>query len=818
MIPKTTAISLLTASILLCMVLFGCSGGGGPVAPEGTDAPAGGIPDEYTQGTILLSDADVLIPDTTKIFHHLDDANLLSVMDYGSVYTFYDGSETAARVQPGDVIVGCKDGGYIRRVVSVNNSQLGIIRFVTQHATINDAVERADININYRLSPHNVREVAGLISETSGNRAASDNPEHFFVEFTDVVIVDGDGDPGTTSDQASITGSLYFEPVITMEVDIEQWILRKLHFVADVEMRTDLDSKIGGDLSFVDESVEIATYYFESITFLADGLPVVMTPRLTVSIGLLAGLDSEVMTSASMDFTWQAGLHYWDGELTPIGEVAPTMDCNPVSCSGDVNVHTFVNPDMDFELYGEIGPTISAKAYTNLAGVAGGDPEWEISGGLQVDAGVVLDLPNAFMIDLDWQWPVLDYLNPMCFGEFTGWVFKPPTAVAVIQTPAPYYIGTEVTFDGTASYDNDEDGHAVLSWRWDYGEGDGYELPETTGIVSHTYNDPGAFYVQCRVTDNEGVADILDASLQVVVLDPSAPDPPGPPIDPTPISFTVTPDSENPSYIIANISALIDGQSAYNEFTHDNFFLVEDMVRREDFEVHLISEGSVTAGADIVFIQDISGSMGTEINGVKNSVIGFAQYLADQNLDVRLGCAGFRSGTTPDRFFDLSDDILAFQQFYGTLGATGGTEMDNDIILYSHNNMTWRPGAQRIYIDIGDEDIDRNSSSPNTSELIPMIQPATIHTICVNVGVTGWNPVELSTLTGGLHIPLPYDGNIDLTVLPLGETISSGYIMRWLDPNPGIATDHEVRIGVFRDELERLNNTPWREYTGIYPY
>jgi PKD repeat protein len=67
-------------------------------------------------------------------------------------------------------------------------------------------------------------------------------------------------------------------------------------------------------------------------------------------------------------------------------------------------------------------------------------------------------------------------------------------------------VGSEITFDGTASYD--PDGSPVSSYAWSFGDGDTGTGPNPT----HSYASAGKYFVVLTVTDKDGAID-SDATL-----------------------------------------------------------------------------------------------------------------------------------------------------------------------------------------------------------------------------------------------------------------------------------------------------------------
>ncbi|MCX6645304.1 MAG: PKD domain-containing protein [bacterium] len=89
-----------------------------------------------------------------------------------------------------------------------------------------------------------------------------------------------------------------------------------------------------------------------------------------------------------------------------------------------------------------------------------------------------------------------------------------PVAVAKAE-PNPQSIYQPVSFSGSESYDPDGGEIPLFEWDWD---NDG-TFDETGENVDHTWTESGTFFVQLRVTDDEGVTDLLDDPLQVVISD-----------------------------------------------------------------------------------------------------------------------------------------------------------------------------------------------------------------------------------------------------------------------------------------------------------
>ena len=100
--------------------------------------------------------------------------------------------------------------------------------------------------------------------------------------------------------------------------------------------------------------------------------------------------------------------------------------------------------------------------------------------------------------------------NLYAFQDSVG--FAPP--VAVLNAPPFGTIGIPVNFDATASFD--PDGTIVL-YELDV-DGDGtYDISNATGLFTYTYSIANPYWVQLRVTDNDGIQDTLDTPHLIMI-------------------------------------------------------------------------------------------------------------------------------------------------------------------------------------------------------------------------------------------------------------------------------------------------------------
>ncbi|MEE9525439.1 MAG: PKD domain-containing protein, partial [Candidatus Woesearchaeota archaeon] len=107
------------------------------------------------------------------------------------------------------------------------------------------------------------------------------------------------------------------------------------------------------------------------------------------------------------------------------------------------------------------------------------------------------------------------------FGGFLGdpisWSDDDPLPIEfppIAEARGPYYgeVGEFITFDGSASFD--PDGGALIEYSWDLGDG----ISSYLIYPRRTYDEPGTYYVELTVTDNEGRSD-TDSAYVVITED-----------------------------------------------------------------------------------------------------------------------------------------------------------------------------------------------------------------------------------------------------------------------------------------------------------
>ncbi len=141
------------------------------------------------------------------------------------------------------------------------------------------------------------------------------------------------------------------------------------------------------------------------------------------------------------------------------------------------------------------------------------------------------------------------------------------------------------------------------------------------------------------------------------------------------------------------------GQRITN-LSNENIFLYENDQRIREFSLSPDTTGGVTA-ADVVFVLDCSGSMGDDIDAVRNNIGEFADSLVARNIDLQLGVVTF--STTIDEVHDFTSNVEEFKSWLAGINLWGGRE--NSLgALYQATQLSFRENSKRTIVWITDED------------------------------------------------------------------------------------------------------------------
>ncbi|MFX0085763.1 MAG: VWA domain-containing protein [Candidatus Hodarchaeota archaeon] len=193
----------------------------------------------------------------------------------------------------------------------------------------------------------------------------------------------------------------------------------------------------------------------------------------------------------------------------------------------------------------------------------------------------------------------------------------------------------------------------------------------------------------------------------------------------------------------------------------------------------ILQENITSVSVDLLLIIDASGSMGEEINSVKQEITTLTNTLSQEIPNLRIGIIIYgwiKYGENPITMYQsgnqlpFTSDFNAVRNFINSLEASGGDEPWGDALYLANNYWDWRSDSQKLIIMVGDEDCDpgnivgRDETGDyyNGSQLVDEVHNLKEKGVIINTVVTD-NPsgiVEdqfewISRYTGGKSVYLP---------------------------------------------------------------
>lgn len=130
------------------------------------------------------------------------------------------------------------------------------------------------------------------------------------------------------------------------------------------------------------------------------------------------------------------------------------------------------------------------------------------------------------------------------------------------------------------------------------------------------------------------------------------------------------------------------------------------------------TDATLSVPVDIVLMIDCSGSMGDEIDAVRNNVQSFVKNMESRGADYRIG--GVLYGSMIYDTLHPTNDLDRFRDFADQAAAIGGDEISS-LAIREAASMRFRPDAQRVLVMITDDWVMQENSRLTESDLTEML-------------------------------------------------------------------------------------------------
>ncbi|MEJ5351504.1 MAG: T9SS type A sorting domain-containing protein [Melioribacteraceae bacterium] len=239
-----------------------------------------------------------------------------------------------------------------------------------------------------------------------------------------------------------------------------------------------------------------------------------------------------------------------------------------------------------------------------------------------------------------------------------------------------------------------------------------------------------------------------------------------------------------------NIQLNVSVDTFYNGISSlnlSNFKVFEDgTLQSENFNVIQPGQSGNARLADIVFIMDNSGSMGDEQSAVSNNVFNFVNNLASSGVDYALGLCRYGAlANSGNPIIEnngmLTSDADYFKNNLWKLNKTdGGKEPGYYAIKQTASSFNFRPGSQKIFIIITDEDPDQGGATIDEAISVCLENKITLFVLTNSNLYTKFTPI--TNVTNGEILDIRSDFNQILNYI--STVISNNYLVQYKSSDP----------------------------------
>ena len=314
----------------------------------------------------------------------------------GNEYTFDYSGDASTPIEVGDIIAGSEGGGYLRRVMAVDQADTTVTTD-TEFVSLAEAVDVGVLDADVEFTAKDFAK-AGLPMVKDGDTK---------IDISGTVLF-SDGGLSVTI----VRGIIDFAPTVKLDATWSGHRLAYLRALTEGELAVDMDVefKATGAQSFAYE-VDVFPPVELPFTFSIGPIPVVGTAYLSFPFGVVGsvtGTASIVSGFDSVSYITLGGEYNGDGwnDLSSFSGFDPNGHAPVLSLSSDAGIDVFVKPTAGLNLYsvsdlsGSLIPYVSADAVflpppaTFLVGAG-------IDGIINYELGIF----DLTLIDESWYFP-----------------------------------------------------------------------------------------------------------------------------------------------------------------------------------------------------------------------------------------------------------------------------------------------------------------------------------------------------------------------------------------------------------------------------
>ncbi|MGV8122563.1 MAG: TolB family protein [Candidatus Xenobiia bacterium LiM19] len=382
-----TILSIVLVLFSMFALLPGCGGGGGGGGTGTTgwgtnngSSGSGGTATPIQTPVPMATFAGTPNENVTPL-NSQTQANLQKIE--GDNYFFGKDATDTKNLNPGTIIIGNQNEGFLRKVKSVGENGDYIV-VNTETATLEDVFkETENFGIEKKLSPDDVVEEHSL----KGVTLKQEKRGTFSLNFNKTIV--------ESSANIVFDGSLTIEPSVNCNMSFKSSRLDTFYFNFSTTETAELKLTIDKNVS-AGEEWELAKYRFSPIVIMVGPVPVVFVPELTIKGGINAEVNGSMESSITQTAKFNAGAEYKEGNWNNLNQYNNNFNYSLPTLSAGLDAKAYIKPELSLKLYSIVGPTAGVSGYLRLHASPSENPWWGLYGGINGEIGITIDILSMF--------------------------------------------------------------------------------------------------------------------------------------------------------------------------------------------------------------------------------------------------------------------------------------------------------------------------------------------------------------------------------------------------------------------------------------
>ncbi len=421
--------------------------------------------------------------------------------------------------------------GYLVKVRSAREEQ-GVVVVEADQAKLEDALNKGQADFQVDLKPEQLTSARPLAPGVSmlpsspriGAASLIDSNTVLPWEISlDKVLYDGDDKPETTNDQVGTTGKVKFALGLDLHLNIGGEEGNAVRAKVSLDQSTDLKLFAHGNYKFK-ESKPLYEYFFTPISFPVGPLPVVLVPKLIISLDSSGQIKGDMTFDIAQTFHAAAGTEYKKGQWHDLSS-GPDFKLVPGAFEGQMNANLQVGPSVraEFLLYGLAGAYADLGVYADLNLQYPSVPLWQADLCAAANAGVSVDL---IFTAFQYGGNIFTKCANLAMAQN-----NPPVVTDLTAERQPVFgegtptgpLNTADVVDVCALATDPDAADRTLKYVFTSDRDTLNETVSPDGCITHRFQQEGLRHITVTTVDHEGLKATRTMPLQIVQFQAPAP-------------------------------------------------------------------------------------------------------------------------------------------------------------------------------------------------------------------------------------------------------------------------------------------------------